>query len=122
MAPRTVASYAAAQSRGRSTTAVPVSGSSKRASAGPPSVTSAGSMHVQHHHLVAAVAQEAERGERQVAVEQEVGDEDHEAAPAQLVHHAASAPARRRCPAPHGSRRRVVTSLAPVGQRAPAAA
>src|SRR4030095_8594852 len=41
---RTVASYAPAQRRGRSTTAARVSGSSKRASAGPPSETSAGSM------------------------------------------------------------------------------
>ena len=42
---------------------------------------------VQHQHLVAAVPQKAERLEREVAVEQQVGDEYHQAAPPQLVHH-----------------------------------
>ena len=42
--------------------------------------------HVQHQHLVAPVAEVAQRLEREVAVEQEIGHEDDEAPPAEQVY------------------------------------
>ena len=44
---------------------------------------------VEHEDLVAAVAEELQRMEGGVPVEQQVGNEDHEAAPPQPVHHPA---------------------------------
>ena len=41
---------------------------------------------VEDEDLVAAVPEEAKRLERQVAVEEQIGDEDHEAAAAELLH------------------------------------
>ena len=44
---------------------------------------------MEHQDLVAAVPQEAKRLERQVAVEQQVGDEHDQPAAPELVHHPA---------------------------------
>ena len=70
---------------------------------------------MEHQHLVAAVPEESEGVEREVAVEQEIGDEDDQAPAAELVHD----PPERRFGGgalPRLERRKRLDQLAPVAE------
>ena len=73
---------------------------------------------MQYEHLMSAVAQEPERRECQLAIEEQIGDEHHQSAAAELVDH----PAERRFGGGALSRacgRRVREQLVPMGVAGP---
>ena len=98
----TVRLYTSAQSGGRSTTAAADSGSSYRTSAGPSSSSSAGSIRWSTSTACPRCRRNLSACERRGLVEEEIGNEDDQPAPAELLDHA---PERRRRGGPVARRR-----------------